>query len=575
MTSSPPRRQKAAAGAAKTARPSTTQTPSEREHPKSARPRAKGSKATPPSKEGALVLSWSLHELPSSQHKAGLAGLALWLRYLKRSQLEQGTCELQELTEGALTLKVDRAGMQALFDRVYFAHQEQVERDKKLQKKLADGRKVDAEFLHEVTRPVTDKKGATKDKTFYIYEQTVPRGELIADWDESPTKLWLKLWRDMVWSILRGVPATREPYDARAEKRPCDDGGEAWDELAHNAEQGAELPSTYYLGAQAKSAENVSFRDRMRYRFLLHFWPFAVPIYVPAVLDREGKRDFSGFVLAVPDITDLEDFVESWDGFMRRRGQEVSGYRPRDAVVDVAAESALDVSARVFDLIEKRSISTAPWIGSVDTYHLEKDGNNVRLRSISRVELRRELVGPYRHARTSFWSPQFRRQAILNILEDEPWWRGFGRLCSVIPEEQTIRDKNFRHDCREAFTQERIMTDSEPEKATSLEAIVFKIARAYVLGRLKSKYDLDWTNASKSEDGKSSYNDKKDKIAREAFLSVRSRTGADFVAYFTGTLCSINQRIGQDGYLTMAQALRDEARLEQIRSLTLLALSAV
>lgn len=31
-----------------------------------------------------LKLSWNVHELPSSQHKAGLAGLALCVRFLER-----------------------------------------------------------------------------------------------------------------------------------------------------------------------------------------------------------------------------------------------------------------------------------------------------------------------------------------------------------------------------------------------------------------------------------------------------------------------------------------------------------
>ena len=126
--------------------------------------------------------------------------------------------------------------------------------------------------LHQayVRQRNNNRQGNAKTKTVYVYPQTIPHGGLVDDWDESQGKLCRKLWRDMVWTTLRGVPATREPYDARAEKRPCTDGQEAWDELATAADDGTELPSTYYLGAQAKSAENVSFPLPRELRVLAH-----------------------------------------------------------------------------------------------------------------------------------------------------------------------------------------------------------------------------------------------------------------------------------------------------------------
>ncbi len=117
------------------------------------------------------------------------------------------------------------------------------------------------------------------------------------------------------------------------------------------------------------------------------------------------------------------------------------------------------------------------------------------------------------------------------------------------------------------------MSESESEAPASLEVLIYRIVRSYVGGRLGSKYDLKWSGDS-SESEKSEYNNRKDKIARAAFLAVRSRTGADFVAYFTGTLCSVSQRLGQQGFLTVAAGLRDDAEIEHIRTLTLLALSA-
>jgi CRISPR-associated protein Cmx8 len=521
-----------------------------------------------------LTLRWNVHALPSSQHKAGLAGLALWLKYLERLPDRKGICDLGHLDVNELEMRVDQVGMQILFDKVYAASTEHIERDKKFQKKLANGKKVDVEPLAVRERAEVDKNGKKKTKTIFVYPQTVPDGGLIDDWDDSESKVWRKLWRDMIWGILRGVPATREPYDARAEDRTCPDGSEAWEELSTAGDSSVDLPSTYYLGAQAKSAENVSFQDRARNRILLHFWPFAVPIYVPVVVDRDGNRDFNGYVFAVPDIVDLEGFVANWETFVRSRRPDISGYRPRDALIDVAAEAALDVTARVFALLGDGKAHTPPWIGSVDTFHLEKDGNNIRTRGIARVEVKRDWIGQYQRVRDTCWSPLFRRQVILNVLEGEPWWRGFGRLCAIEPEGLTIKNTAFRHDCREISKEARMAEQVEDQKPHSLEHVTFQIARSYVYGRLKSKYGMDWTKAKGDEAARGAYGEKKDKIAREAFLAVRSRTGADFVAYFTGTLCSINQRIGQEGFLLVANALHDADKVEHVRSLTLLALSA-
>jgi CRISPR-associated protein Cmx8 len=118
-------------------------------------------------------------------------------------------------------------------------------------------------------------------------------------------------------------------------------------------------------------------------------------------------------------------------------------------------------------------------------------------------------------------------------------------------------------------------TDDTPD-AKSLDELVYQVARAYVFGKLGSKYDLEWAKA-KGTPREKEFNEKKDKLAREAFLAVRSRTGADFVTYFTGTLCSVAQRIRESGYSTLARSLdpRNEAEVERLRSLTLLALSAV
>lgn len=527
------------------------------------------------SHDGPHVERWNLAELPSAQHKAGLAGLAICVQYLQRKPDRKGVCEIVSLDLTGLTLRVDRDGMQALFDDVYDAALEEQERDKPFQNKRT---KAEVPPKRTAERSVVDKKGVEKTKTVYVYDQVVPRGGIIDEWDSAPAgtpKLWLKLWRDLVWTTLRGVPATREPYELRAQKKQAHDGAEAWEALVQRPLDGVPLPSTYYLGAQATTAENVPFRDRARMQILLHFWPFAVPIYVPAIVERDGTREFVGYAIVVPDVIDLHGFVTDWAKVARERGCEPAGYLPRDAVVDIPAEAGLDLGRRAYKIITEREgvATTKPWLTAADVFHIEKEGNNVRLRSVARVDLSRARVDAYTRAKAAYWSSEFRRRRITNILEGRDQWSyGYGRLCAITPEDLTIKDSKFRHDCRLAFTEVE-MTQNEEEP--TLEHRVYRMIRSFVTQRLVVKHGQEWTwDRVKGTPRENEYNEKKAKIARDAFLAVRSRTGADFVGYFTSTICSVPQYLGETGFIEVARALHDETQIEHVRSLTLLALSA-
>jgi len=518
-----------------------------------------------------LELHWDLHELPSSQHRAGLAGLALSIDFLKRNANRSGVCEV-DITDTGLTLRVDRTGMQSLFDDVYNATLE--ESHSKSKWAGVEPKRIDEVEIKD------EKSGKVKTEKRFVYDRVVPAGAMLRDWDAAAPgapKLWLKLWQDMVWSTLRGVPATREPFNARAHGREVQDGSEAWNELASKPNSTVDLPSTYALGAQAKSAENVAFADVARTRFLLHFWPAVVAVYVPAVLQRDGKRDFVGYALAIPDVAVLTAFVASWEQVARGRGCEPAGYVPREAVIDLAAEAGLDVVRRTNELLVtmQGASQTRPWLSGVDVFHVEKEGNNVRLRGVARVIPQRKQDDEYARVRAAnYWSPVFRKQRVGNVLDSKVWWSGFARLCSTTPEEMTILHQSFRHDCRLAYTEVE-MKENVPETEQTLEHLIYRRIQAYVLGKTERKYDLSWKKAQGNPGLEQSYREKKEKVAREAFLAVRSRTGADFVTYFTSTLCSVPQHANEAKYIEVARALMDPKSVEQVRSLTLLALSAV
>jgi CRISPR-associated protein Cmx8 len=280
--------------------------------------------------------------------------------------------------------------------------------------------------------------------------------------------------------------------------------------------------------------------------------------------------------LGVPDIAILDEFIFAWDEVARRRGCEPSGYVPRDAVIDLAAEAGLDVVRRCNEAIVKQGIlSTRRWLTAVDVFHVEKDGNNIHLRGISRIVPQTQQDDEYARVHGGhYWSPLFRRQRISNVLEGKPWWWGFARLCSTTPDEMTIGHDSFQHDCRAALT-EIEMKQNVTEADQTLEHLIFRRVQAYVLGKTERKYDLSWSKAQGSPGLEKEYREKREKVGREAFLAVRSRTGADFVAYFTSTICSVPQHASEETFIEIARALMDQKDIERVRSLTLLALSAV
>ena len=530
-----------------------------------------------------LTLDYTLAELPSSQHRAGLAGLVLmvehWLqRFEGWKQDGAAICEIENLSEYSVTLRVNQLGLQALFNQVYEASWEEQERTQVL--KNARTKEI-IPCLREEDKDEVDKKGKPIKKKVYIYQVVVPKGAYIADADpEGDHGKWIKLWRDMVWSILRGVPATRSPYESRANGNYTDDADKVWKELLKPAEFTVDLPSTYYIGAQASNSENVPFKDRARYQFLLHFWVFASSIYVPAVINNEGKRDFVGYAIAIPDIAQLKIFCDEFLGLLKERGNEVTGYRPRDAVVDLAVEGALDMMARLRDRISRLETSIGDLVMGVDVIHVEKQGNNVRILGSTRLDPpEQEWIDKYREIRESLWHATFRRQRLLNLVSDKNWYIGFDSLLCTIPYEQTMGNDYFCHDVRESFKCEVENMSEETEQNVDIEVaeyscekLVLRLVKSYVLSKLEGKYQLKWKEVQGSPKEKD-YRDKKAKIAKSAFLDVRSRTEKmDFINYFASTICSVSQRMNEHSFEKLTRDLYEDT--DKVRTLTMLALSA-
>lgn len=546
-----------------------------------------------------LTLDYQLAELPSSQHRAGLAGLVLIVDWLKRQPLFKdkekngAICDFIRLDAQGATLKINQSGLEALFDEIYAASLEEQESSTLWKKK---NKEIVPPLREEEREEINSKTGITKKKKVYIYPVVVPKGSFLADssYDQSSDGNkghWIKLWRDMVWKTLRGLPATRLPFEERAKGIYKKDASEVWKELSLPSDYTVDLPSTYFLGAQASNAENVPFKDRARSQFLLHFWIYSAQVYVPTITDNENKREFVGYALAIPDVSNLKTFCEELPEVLRNRGTELSGYRPRDCVIDLAVEGALDVMKRLRDRLAIRTgeQTTSDLILGVDVVHLNKEGNSVRLLGVSRLDPDAPMIDRHAQIRKALWSPLFRKQRLLNLVKHRPWYLGFDALLSKLPDKQSIGNEYFRHDVRESFKyevsamSEEIKNTSEisvTEESTdssgseiSCEVLIYKLVRAYISQKLESKYQLKWSAVKDNPSKKAEYEKNKEKIAKSAFLDIRSRTEKmDFINYFASTLCSVPQYLKPDDFVTLTRTLYDEP--DRVRTLTLLALSA-
>ena len=538
------------------------------------KPKKKGKVA----QEGPITLRWKLAELPSAQHRAGLAGLVLMVQWLDRQGGEKkGVCRLIELDERGVGLEVDLDGLRRLFDELYAASvEESVEnqaRKHKITKEVIPPIRTD----EKVT---VDEKGKEKRKTVYVYPTTVPRGGLLVSWEPNLDNngLWIRLWRSLIWSVIRGVPATRRPFESRAEKEPTDDAERAWTQLTDEKNPSVELPSTYYLGAQSSTAESVGFQDRARTQFLLHFWPYVIQIYVPQTWNtKEGRADFAGYAVVVPDVSELRSFVEEMPYVMQQRTAAADRYRPREAVVDIAVESALDTSLRLRESLTRHqgAKSTANLVQGFEVLHVDKEGNNVRVYSSARFAPEAAMVDEYALVQKTLRDLLFRRQRLINLVKRRPWFEGFDRVAGTMSFKILTGRVRFAADARHTFEERsRLVMTSDESPGTNheeaLDVLVYKMIRNYVNRKVESKTGLRWDAVPPGK--RREVDEAREKIARQAFLDVRSRSGSDFEGYFAGTLCSVPQFIKPEDFTRLSAALRKDG--DNLRTLTLLALSA-
>ncbi|MEJ7595318.1 MAG: hypothetical protein WKF77_27680 [Planctomycetaceae bacterium] len=165
-------------------------------------------------------IQYDLYDLPTAQHKAGLAGLLLQIKSMLNRDRDLPVPTVvpdPEFPDTRLTIEFTAASVQSLFDDLYDATKDEgAVREKPFTKgKGAD--KTEVPPLRRQTFVKTDKKGNEKTIEGYVYLELAPSLSTLTHYLPAEGE-WVKLWRDLIWQIIR-EGKKKAPYIKRAAKK--------------------------------------------------------------------------------------------------------------------------------------------------------------------------------------------------------------------------------------------------------------------------------------------------------------------------------------------------------------------
>ena len=572
-----------------------------------------------------IALTFDLHDLPTAQHRAGLAGLMLQIKSMGPSANRRDPklipiIDKASLTASRVTITFTRDSMQGVFDDLYAAKPADLKLPSPKVKK--DKQKNNTQIPWDAIEVIIDSKGNEQKRYVYKSGAVIPQSPcLTSHLDRDASQGWLNLWRRMLWSIPRGGKKTRAPFNDRACGQPCGEGVKAWSQLVDHQRKEtlsrfatATISGALMLGVQAKNAELVPFEGRVDHNLLLHFWQLVVMTFTPMLVNRKEKKiEQVGYVLAIPDVANLIEFERDFPRILAALPDSATGRTPTQARLDLPEQAGLEVlrylkgdaearqpadaepstarprkSARpsptstdlaarsraVRDLAAaqaSRGLDTSLSVRAVETYHMLKQGNNVKLLSFSRLAGRDGLVEEYEKVHRLFRNPLFRAARMRSLIRDESWHLSMAELFGqypwsfFIPTEDSPRYfAKFGRDAREhlrSFEEDKpdvpISDMTDEEKIKYLSLLLRRLMTRYVDGRAASKLGLKIDKIPKKiVDGKSRlaptdpdrFREAQQRVCSDAYLAMRSKHDQDFVEFFAGSVCSVGQYLALEDY---------------------------
>ncbi len=542
-----------------------------------------------------VTITYDLFDLPSAQHKAGLAGLLLQIESMRNRGLTTPTFEFDELEPHTkVRVTFTPKTVNAMFDDLYAAEPVNVQ----VKSKWKGAELVDTIKISE------EVKGKRKVVEKYVYSVIQPSGRFLGQYIVDGKEEWLKLWRNMLWEIPRGNPQSRQPFEQCAAGKTCKEGPAVWKDLVDAEKAGAKnqfktsaVAGSLWLGAQASTAENIPYKGRVEQIILLHFWMLTSLVFVPQCIEPDGNSEFVGYVLAVPEVANLPQFMAAYRRVLGSLKGDMRGYRPAESVIDVPAEGALSFLEHLAQLSAAKSgdLESAYTVSGIEFFHMVKVAKNIKLVSTGRIVPRPGLLNRYLAIvgapgqKPPFGNPLFRSGLLRGLLNDTPWYAPFADAFGNWPHELFVHSDDspnnlpwFWADVRKYLKLEIFpMTDPDEiehaDEDTKLMDIIHRLVRQYVTERAEKKSGIEIDNFKEGDKIKwervpKGFKDDRRSVAETLFLEFRSRRDQAFVDHFSQTLFSAKQFLSVEQFKSIGHALLH--RTEDVKTLTLMALSA-
>jgi CRISPR-associated protein Cmx8 len=440
-----------------------------------------------------------------------------------------------------------------------------------------------------------------------------PKGHFLRRYTEGEKEPWHKLWRDMLYAVPRNKPTTHQAFKSRAADPPSPtrEGVEAWKGLLLGEKSRprgkpatVEFAGSLMLAVQAVTAEGVPFEDRVETKLLLHFWPLTARVFVPQRVDSDGKSEFVGYAVAIPEVAHLGKFCDRYRRLLDRLDARRNLFRPAGAVIALPEQGPLEFLHNLDRLAAEKVVSGGPaeYIAGIEFFHMVVAGKNVKLKAHGRIPVEEGLLELYGEIRREYANSEFVVGRLPALLRSQPW---FAELDLPIHEREwsyfvhSAQERRrtpaamigFAWEVDRCFRQLQSIGPNAPnpeahqmnQLATShetVDAIVFEMVRVNVRERACKRAGV----AIEVEDWMSKTTDERRYVCAKLSLEFRSRHGDEFVGYFTDTFASVSQWLDEGRFLLVARALMrlyaDEEgpdcprTRDDVKTLTMLALAA-
>jgi CRISPR-associated protein Cmx8 len=546
-----------------------------------------------------VKLEYQLHQLPSSQHRAGLAGLIVKIQWLQQQvtfkESVDAVCEIVRLDANKAILQLNLAGLTALFRSHYSASFEERE-----QLKL---RKTGSQSCRTVQREIYDEKtDLPKLTNIYIYQDIVPQGPLIQSFDPTAnnSQIWTKLWQEATWGILRPNDRQRIPFKAMVSGTDPPEIAKIWKLLLDRPDADVPLSSTYMLGVQSTNNEGMPMDDRASFFFLLHFWSYVAQIYQPIHVDAKDKPKLHGYAIAIPDVRNLSSFCQHFPSILQQRSTKIKWGKPEEAIVRDPIEAGLMMLSSIQTYLQANTdgIDINNLLFGVDVFHLFRKKHEAQILSIQCYLPDKDTIEEFTKLEPKIFNSTFRIQYWQNLIHNRSRIFGFDTLIQNLPTKKTIDDRWFRRDFRTLFhPQSNPMTPEETDidtiedlepaepsapKEISLEVLVLRLLKNYTRHKLKHQFGIEWNKewsiqnlASRNQDpAYQAYKDRKGHVIKDLHIDFRRhRRSNEFLAFFATKFTGVYQYLSTQEYLLLAEQIQSQP--ERIQILCLLALPAL